>query len=345
LTATTFDTKKRRAFQTLWSKLDLHVLPVLREGVVLAVSGGPDSRALLEAVALWPKRKLGHIVVACIDHGARKEAVLESQLVVMRAQRLGFKAYSDSICNIDGIFGENELRAARYQALKKIALLAHCQGICTAHHGDDDAEGYFMALMGVGGGELGASMQSVHTTNGVTIYRPFLDLSKQDLLMALSLAGMTDFVEDRLDEACSGMRARVRNQLLPEVLRKAPTIKKRLNSFGRHQSAQRELIERLSNSLILWHDEQAVVNLDPVPDKTLLISALWQILKKWCNNKDLRSCQPTIDALVGEMPAVFVPGLDPASNAFNLRDLSVKRYQFPGVLVTKNPKNIVVRRI
>lgn len=341
----TYITKRRRALQILWSCLDRHLVPCLKDGVVLAVSGGPDSRALLESVALWRGRSQGRIVVACVDHGARLEAQGEARFIAMRAMRLGFAAHTERIINIDGEGSEQYLRIARLRALSKIAQETQCQTICTAHHADDDAEGYFMALMGVGGGELGAAMNEITMLEDMRICRPFLSRSKQDLLLALSLCGITDFVEDRLDEACLGMRARVRNQIFPELFKKAPMLRSRLAQFGRHQSSQRELIERLASSLIAWGDKEASLSLDNAPDKALIIAALWQVLKKWCNDKDLRSSQPTINALVNDLPAVYNPWLDPISNAFNLKDLSVRHYQFPGVVVTKSSKNIVIARI
>jgi hypothetical protein len=89
-------TRTRRALQILWSKLDQFLAPHVSNGVLIAVSGGPDSRALLESLALWPKRNLGRLHIATIDHGMRSESAREVKLLALRAQRLGFSVHEES---------------------------------------------------------------------------------------------------------------------------------------------------------------------------------------------------------------------------------------------------------
>lgn len=343
--STFFSTKKRRAEQVLWSKLDEHLLPHAKDGVILAISGGPDSRALLESIALWPNRRCGRFLVVSLDHGVRHEAKKEAQFIFMRAKRLGFNAHFRSIsCEKNS---EKDLRHARYEALAQIARKNHCRIICTAHHQDDDTEGYFMALMGVGGGELGASMSESTPLREFTLVRPFLELTKKDLLLSLSFKGLTDFVRDRLDEESQGMRAQVRNIIFPELFKKAPGLKSRLASFGHSQNLQRKAINKISLDAVDWLDEKtATIRTDL--DQSIIISAIWQILKKWSDGKDLRACKHTIDRLMDDLPGcpkTKASRLDPSSNAFNLKALSVKEYQFPGVVVFKGPKDMVAKRI
>src|SRR5690606_16138329 len=90
------ETERRRLLQPLWNALDVGVAPALPRGVLLAISGGPDSRALMEAVARWPRRfdprsgEVARIEVASVDHGARPEAQVEVEAVCGRARALGF---------------------------------------------------------------------------------------------------------------------------------------------------------------------------------------------------------------------------------------------------------------
>lgn len=338
--STLLKTRKRRAEQILWSKLDQHLLPHADNGVILAISGGPDSRSLLESVALWPNRSKGRFLVVSLDHGQRLEASREAQYIYMRARRLGFWAHHEKIAQKK--CSEKDLRLLRYQALTRIAQQYYFKALCTAHHQDDDAEGYFMALMGVGGGELGASMSEISTFNNLTLIRPFLTLTKQDLLLTLSFAGQTDFVRDRLDENSAGQRAKVRNIIFPELFKKAPGLKKRLANFGHNQSQQSLTLEKLGLKAVDWHPDQRTARLQVDLDKSVIISGLWQILKKWSDGRDLRASKHTIDRIVGDLDD---PCLDRGSNEFNLKGLSVKKYQFPGVVVFKGPKDMVARRI
>lgn len=346
--STLLSTKTRRSWQRLWSQLDDHLLSHMAEGVVLAISGGPDSRAMLEAIARWPKRILGKWVVVVVNHGQRAEADKESLYVLNRAKRLGFDAHYEML-PIFNKMNEQDLRKARYEAIYRIAVIYNFKSICLAHHRDDNAEGFFMALMGVGGGEVGASMTELEIVDGFKLLRPFLSLTKADLLLSLSMAGQTDFLIDRLDEEKKGARAYVRHELFPPLLRKTIGLKKRLANFGLIQKRNQALIDKLARSLIIWQEFGALIKTDQFFDEVILSSAIRQIIKKMNPGKDLRQCLPQIsklakDSIHREATVMNSPGLDPQSNAFNLRDLSRKEYQFPGVLVIRDPGSAITMR-
>lgn len=349
--ATFLATKKRRAYQVLWTKLDEHLSQFIGDGVVLAISGGPDSRALLEGVAQWPKRVFGKFIVVSIDHNVRSEAKQEAKFISQRAQRLGFDAYDISLPKPQIRVGEKELRSQRYEYLWQMAKRYSCRVICTAHHRDDNAEGYFMSLMGVGGGELGAAMREVESINGMIICRPFLTLNKKELLLALSLDNHTDVVRDRLDEARYGERAYVRYDVFPELFKLAPQIKNRLSYFGKTQKEQAFVINKLAKSMVIWSDEGPKILLNSRTESAILVSALWHILKKLNHGGDLRSCAPVINNIAKEIELMHFPsakdsvGLDPTLNGFNLNHLNVKHYHLPGVVVIKYPNEILVKRI
>lgn len=347
--ATYLATQKRRALQKLWNKLDDHLSSRLCDGVILAISGGPDSRALLEAVALWPSRSRGRIVVATIDHGIRKASAAEANFIVMRAKRLGFDTFSTRIQS--NSTSEHELRRLRYEALTSCAHEKNCSTIVTAHQSDDNSEGYLMALMGVGGGELGAAMKEVEYFGDYILCRPFLALTKADLLLALSLINHTDFVRDICDERRIGQRAFIRHEVLPTLVLHTPHIMTRLHQFGKAQRQHQDVVEAYANARIRWFADHAAISLTPKPPKALLISALWQIIKRFGDGKDLRSTGALLTSIADE---VFLDdsqknrrfaGLDPRLNGFNLKEMNVKQYQVPGAVVFRAENEIQVRRL
>ena len=128
-----------------------------------------------------------------------------------------------------------------------------------------------MALMGVGGGELGAAMGEVRRVhNELVLCRPFLSLTKGDLLLSLSLTGHTDFVRDQCDEARQGMRALFRHEVMPVLQQYSPTVHARLEHFSRAQSLQHGCVETLAQSLISWHEHYATVSLEEEPSAALI---------------------------------------------------------------------------
>lgn len=220
------DTRTRRALQPLFNAFDAVAAPVhdgvvasgggFGRGVVLAVSGGPDSRALLEAFARWPRRPVDlDVVVVAVDHRQRPGAADEAAAVVARAEWLGLRGrvavVDDSVA-----VGADEatLRAARYGALEAIAADDALDAIVLAHHADDVVEGLLMHLAGVGGGRGGRAPHVVEQRDdGPRRIRPFLALPKRALRAALDALDVADVVVDDDDLAGANARARLRQRL------------------------------------------------------------------------------------------------------------------------------------
>ncbi len=342
-------TQIRRALQPLWSQLDKALAPLLHDGVVVAVSGGPDSRALLESLALWSGRKLGRFVIASFDHGMRKESEQESRLVCFRAKRLGFAVHQESFFSV-GPLGEAELREKRYQALKKICLKHDLKTICTAHHRDDNSEAFLLSVLGSGGAFLGAGMQEQAEFQGLSIIRPFLNLSKKELLLALSMLEQCDYAVDSLDEARVGKRAIARHEIVPILRQHSPLIDKRLSHFAYKQAAQNKLIEALAEDCIDWEAEGATICAEKA-DVATLGAALKKVLKKLVPDKDMRQAALTLEKIIESFNnSLFSPthadaGLDRPLKKINVNALKMKEYSLPGVVLSTIGTKIAIRRV
>jgi tRNA(Ile)-lysidine synthase len=162
-----------------------------RRGVVLAVSGGSDSLALMWLSARW--RDLGRatpLSVATIDHGLRPEAAEECRRVAERGASLGLP------CRILAWDGpkpraglQEAARAARRSLLADAARAAGADAVALAHTEDDQAETVLMRLAhGSGIDGLGA-MRAETAIDDVVLLRPLLGLSREDLRATLAEAG------------------------------------------------------------------------------------------------------------------------------------------------------------
>jgi tRNA(Ile)-lysidine synthase len=152
--------------------------------LLLAVSGGPDSLAmLLLAKAAMPD----HIHAATIDHGLRAEAADEAQFV---AEICAILNVPHSILAPDHpITGniQSNARAARYSLLQKHAVAADCQWIATAHHADDQLETLLMRIMRGSGVD---GLAAIRMRNG-NIIRPCLNFTKTELMEICTNAGVS----------------------------------------------------------------------------------------------------------------------------------------------------------
>ncbi len=185
-------------------------------GLVLAVSGGSDSMALMRLVARWngslqaAARARLHVVT--VDHCLRPEAAEEAEFVVQEAAALGLPA---EILRWDGPHPETGLpaaaRAARYRLMAEVCRQQRAM-LVTAHTADDQAETMVMALARGAGVDGLSAMQPKTRLNGTTIVRPFLEISRARLRATLAQSG-ADWVDDPTNHDMAYERVRVRQVL------------------------------------------------------------------------------------------------------------------------------------
>ncbi len=161
--------------------------------VVLAVSGGPDSLALMWLAARWRRaRKRGpDLIAVTVDHGLRPEAAREAREVKRLAGEWGLAHHTR---RWRGDKPETGLpaaaREARYALLAGVARRCGARCIVTAHTRDDQAETVVMRLSR-GSGLTGLrGMAPATERDGVMLLRPLLDIGKARLIATLRRAGV-----------------------------------------------------------------------------------------------------------------------------------------------------------
>lgn len=160
----------------------------------LAVSGGPDSLALLLlAHAALP----GRIAVCSIDHGLRAEAAGEVALVERIAAERGIPFTPVTVKPAPGNT-QAKAREARYAALARWAEDKRLTAVATAHHADDQAETLLMrlnrgsGLAGLAGVRARSAIEGgVIEGREVTLLRPLLNWRKAELTQVVAAAGIT----------------------------------------------------------------------------------------------------------------------------------------------------------
>lgn len=180
--------------------------------LLLAVSGGPDSLALMLLAARWSLRDKIKTVVATVDHGLRAASREEALSVASEAQALGFE---HRLLLWTGEKPSTRLQERAREA--RYALLADCAAaidprcaIVTAHHADDQAETILFRLCR-GSGVAGlAGMAAVSTFNGARLLRPLLDTPKAALEAICNEAGRA-YVIDPANADPRFARARLRS--------------------------------------------------------------------------------------------------------------------------------------
>lgn len=154
----------------------------------LAVSGGPDSLALLLlAHAALP----GQVAAATVDHGLRAESAAEAEMVGRICAALGVP-HAVLCVNVDPGNLQAAARAARYAALAQWLELGALSAIATAHHADDQAETLLARLNRGSGvaGLAGVRARGMVPETRLPLLRPLLGWRRAELAKVVAAAGI-----------------------------------------------------------------------------------------------------------------------------------------------------------
>jgi tRNA(Ile)-lysidine synthase len=213
-------------------------------GLVIAVSGGPDSTALLLLAARWAKRLKTppRLLAVTVDHGLRPEAAAEAVLVKRLARRLGVPHRTVAWRGTKPKTGLQEAaRLARYRLLMEVAARAGYGHVLTAHTRDDQAETVLFRLARGSGltglaGMATASLIPMGGNKKTFIVRPLLHVPKERLVATLRSAEIA-YCEDPSNFDPRFTRARLRS-LMPALAREGLTAHGLARLAGRMRRAE-----------------------------------------------------------------------------------------------------------
>lgn len=191
--------------------------------MLVAVSGGPDSVALLRALGVLKGEAggVGRLVAAHFNHRLRGE---ESD---------GDAAFVGELCNQMGlrcevgaaelsptkVASEEAAREARYDFLRQVTTRVGARYLVTAHTADDQAETILQRILrGTGLSGLAGMKRFRALTPAVTLLRPMLEMRRAEVVAYLAAIGQ-ESRQDRSNLEARYTRNRLRLELLPEIAR------------------------------------------------------------------------------------------------------------------------------
>lgn len=221
------------------------------ETVVVGVSGGPDSMALLHVLACLGSELNLKLIAVYLDHGLRpEETVGEADLVRTQADDLGISFVAGRVsvrefAQDEGLSTEHAARVLRYRFFIDAAKERSARKIAVAHTADDQAEEVLLRLIRGTGRKGLCGMKMVRDK---MIVRPFLNIPKARLLEYLSQKKI-DFLKDSSNQDQTFMRNRVRLDLIPYLAEHFnPNVSRTLRQTAAILQDEETLLEEITKN-------------------------------------------------------------------------------------------------
>jgi tRNA(Ile)-lysidine synthase len=209
------------------------------EKLVVAVSGGADSTALLD-LAHRAAPSLGiELVVAHLDHGWRPASAMDAELVARAAEGRGLALVVEKLPS--PVPTEAAGRSARLALYARAAAAHGAAGVFLGHTADDQSETVITHLLRGSGLEGLAAMDSEDVVCGVRLLRPLLAFRRTELRGYCRRRGLA-FVDDPTNQDPRFLRNRVRHELLPLLEEISPGATGALARLAELASDERDLV-------------------------------------------------------------------------------------------------------
>lgn len=250
----------------LWEKGD---------GIVIGVSGGPDSVCLMDILAKIKKKGEMEIHIAHINYGLRgRDSQKDEKLVQKLAEKyqLGLSVLESKKIKKTEINEEN-LRNIRYNFFEKVREELGYDLIAVAHNQDDQAETFLMRIIR-GAGLQGLSGMKYKNDR---IIRPLLGISKKEILEYLKNEKI-EFRLDKTNKKNQFFRNKIRNKLVPYLEKNFNSnIKKTIADSTLNITDDMSLISELSKKYSKDAKEikvSSILKLHPALQKRIILEAI-----------------------------------------------------------------------
>lgn len=230
------------------------------ETIVVAVSAGPDSMALLSLLLELKKdqeeQQSLKIIAAHVDHCLRDDSQQESELLQSFAKSNDFELvetkWLPELHPKTGV--EAAAREFRYDFFARVAQENNANYLLTAHHGDDLLENILIKLVRSGNVAEMNSLKPIRLWHDKLLLRPLLGFQKAEL-ESYCLGNNIPFIIDATNQEDFTIRNRMRNHVVPLLKQENAQITKNADKFSQQLNEQDQVLNELS---------QASVELEPL---------------------------------------------------------------------------------
>lgn len=316
------------------------VLPIETKKIYIAYSGGVDSHVLLNLCCSDDKIK-SKLKVVHINHGLQPEASQWAKHCESIALNLGvgFQCVEVNAQKISQQSPEEVARDVRYEALKMV--LHKNDVLLVAQHREDQMETVLLQLFRGAGVQGLSGMPLIHSFGLGVICRPLLESSKQDVVN-YAMESDLHWIEDPSNKSNEFDRNFLRNQIIPSLKQRWPTLDKTISRSARHCASSHALLDELSSDLL-----DSMFNRE---DQTLCLSLFLElgnhkkslVIRQWFNHFQLRMpSEKIIWRIINEVALAKVSANpEVKGRGYCIRRYRDKLYCLNDILVENRPREM-----
>ncbi len=221
-----------------------------KQRLIVGVSGGPDSLALLHLLAQMTSSR--RLLVAHLNHGLRPSADAEAEFVRITAEKWGIPCVIEKTdvanwARDQGLSLEEAGRNKRYQFFARLAAENNISLVAVGHHADDQVESILMHILrgsGLAGLRGMLPFGPMPGAPEVTLIRPFLQVDRAEIEEYCRQNDLRP-LQDASNQDTTFFRNRLRHELIPILADYNPQIKGRLQHMAAVISADYQLLDQL----------------------------------------------------------------------------------------------------
>lgn len=217
------------------------------ERVLIACSTGVDSMVLLDL--LMKTIDLNNIVVVNINHQKRPEADIEEEFIKKFSRKNHLVCYTKKLPHYEGSNFQEWARIQRYDFFYEIAKKENIKYILLAHHADDNLETILMRMLRSSSLEGYAGIRKEAKYQDFILYRPLLEVTKDDIYAYAKNNSLT-FFEDNSNQEDHYARNRIRHNVIPTLKKENPNLVKAIENYSNTLFKAADYFEKIETNFI-----------------------------------------------------------------------------------------------
>jgi tRNA(Ile)-lysidine synthase len=259
-----------------------------KRSYTVAVSGGPDSLALVALTKAYSYTKKTKFRYVLIDHNIRKNSAQEAKKVknLLKKNKINLKIILNKKKITKNI--QSLARKTRYESLSNYCIKNKINTLLTAHNLEDQVETFFIRLSRGSGLKGLSSMNSLSKIdNKIILYRPLLD-TKKKFLIKISKNVFGKYFKDPSNKDLKYLRTKVRN--LKKHLENSgieyDQIIKSINNLAQSKSTLEQYQKKIFNDVIKGKKKEILLNFKKFKEynREIKIAIINESIKRLKNN-------------------------------------------------------------